>query len=116
MTHFNLKEIELDVDYILSISELGANEMFDDMVSTMNEGISSESIINVFKNSVAIWFFYIKLANKEENYELSSKILKVIQTEKDDAIVQLRKNGYNLKGLNKYLDEIITETKNLMLE
>lgn len=111
--HFNLKDIEDNVDYLLSMNELGNHDVINDLLKLSNR--NSDNIIQSLKGSLILWYFYIKIANEVENYELSGKITHLIEIEKQDCLVALVELGMKSGGLKEYVDDIGFEIKDLML-
>lgn len=112
MKFFNTQEIEENVDYLLSVSELG-NDWATGLVNAGTKSFSQ--IIDGFKETLIIWYFYTKISNQEENYELSDKIRRVIELEKLDAIEQLLLKGGDERIIENFVNEIDIEIRNLML-
>ena len=108
MSAFNLKNIENEIDYLISINELGKQDWLDDIFSMSSR--SANQVIDVFKKSIIVWVFYLKLSNEQESYELSAKIMKIIEIEKQDAIDEITFSGNADEYLEDYLDAIIKET------
>jgi len=115
MKYFSLKEIEEDVNYILAMNEMGQNEAIEHLMELRN--VNSNTVVGVFKNSIILWAFYIKLADQKEQYELSAKILRVVDAEKEECMDRLLQNNDTLdeEGLEYYLDSIIAEVMNFVL-
>jgi len=113
MKLFNLKQINEDVDYILATNELGSMEFIDDLLASGNT--NPKKIMSAFKTSVIVFFFYIKLANEDEDYELSAKILRVIEFERMNTYNQLLSKAVPEDGLDEYLDAVVNEIKTTIL-
>lgn len=112
--HFNLKEIEDNVDYLISINELGNHDVINDLLKLSDR--NCDNIVESLKGSLILWWFYIRMANSEENYELSGKILRLIEIEKEDCVVALVGLGMKQGGLMEFINDINAEIKDLMLK
>lgn len=113
--YFNLKAVEEDIDYLLSVNELGNMDFIDDLMS-ISGNTTPKQIMSAFKTSIIVYFFYIKLANEEENYELSSKILRVVEFERMGCFNQLVNAKVPDDGLDEYLDVVVDEIKQTILD
>ncbi len=112
--YFNLNILESDIDYIISVNELNL-EFIDDLLSTSGGTTTIKQIMSAFKTNVILYFFYIKLADKEEKYELSHKLMRVIEFERMSCYNQLINKKAIEEGLDAYLDSIVDEIKYLIL-
>jgi hypothetical protein len=109
--HFNMQDIEEELDYYLALNNDG-NELINDLFNLIDK--NAEQILRLFKNTIIIWATYKKISNEEENYELSAKIMKLIEIERNNTFDSLIQINFPKKNILKYLNSIIEEIEDIV--
>jgi hypothetical protein len=95
------------------------NDLCDEIIASkgndliVNEGVTRLQVLLDFKDITCVWGIYLLYSIKTENYELSSKIKKCIEIEKENAVtiissidVDVYEEDYEI--LDKIQDEVIS--------
>jgi hypothetical protein len=95
------------------------NDLCDEIIANrdneliVNEGITRLQVLLDFKDITCVWAIYLLYSIKTENFELSSKIKKCIEIEKQNAIIiissidiDVYEEDYEI--LDKIVEEVVS--------